>query len=207
MAAIVVFGALSLVVLGLSIGAFRRRRYLGGTAGTLLGFLLLALAALFGTISIATQGYRALTREVTAATVTIYPMGEQRFEALFEFPDGREKTYHLAGDQLYVDAHILKWKPLVNVLGLHTAYELDRVGGRYVALESEQFRERTIHSLKEDKALDMFSLRQRFSFLSPLLDAEYGSGTFIAADSAGMFEVRVSTTGLLIRPAGGARTP
>jgi hypothetical protein len=33
-----------------------------------------------------------------------------------------------------------------------------------------------------------------------LLDAEYGSGTFIAADKEGEFEIRVSTSGLLIRP-------
>lgn len=208
LAAIVVFGALSLVTLGLSIGAFRRRRFLGGTAGTLLGLLLLALAALFAAISLGTQGYRALTREVTAATVTVYPMGGQRFEAMFEFPDGREVTYALAGDQLYVDAHILKWKPIANLLGLHTAYELDRVGGRYEALDDERAAERTVYSLKEEKPLDVFPLRQRFTFFAPLLDAEYGSATFTGVDTARVYEVRVSTTGLLIRPrADPTRTP
>lgn len=202
LAAIIVFGALSLSILGLSIAAFRRRRFLGGTAGTLLAFLLLSIAALFLVISIATQGYRALTREVVAATVTVRPVGEQRFEAHFTFPDGRDTTYVLAGDQLYVDAHVLKWTPLANFFGLHTGYELDRVGGRYVELESERFRERTIHSLKPEKPLDMFSLRQRFSFFAPFLDAEYGSGTFVAADTLSRYEIRVSTTGLLVRPAG-----
>jgi hypothetical protein len=32
-----------------------------------------------------------------------------------------------------------------------------------------------------------------------VVDAEYGSATFIAADRPALFEVRVSTTGLLIR--------
>ena len=201
LAAIVVFGALSLLILGLSIAAFRRRRFFGGTAGTLLAFLLLAIAALFLTISIATQGTRALTREEVAAVVTVRPIAEQRFEADFTFPDGRDTTYVLAGDQLYVDAHVLKWTPLANFFGLHTAYELDRVGGRYVELESERFRERTIFSLRPEKPLDMFSLRQRFGFLAPLLDAEYGSGTFVGADTVSRYEIRVSTTGLLIRPA------
>ena len=201
LAAIVVFGALSLLILGLSIAAFRRRRFFGGTAGTLLAFLLLAIAALFLTISIATQGTRALTREEVAAVVTVRPIAEQRFGADFTFPDGRDTTYVLAGDQLYVDAHVLKWTPLANFFGLHTAYELDRVGGRYVELESERFRERTIFSLRPEKPLDMFSLRQRFGFLAPLLDAEYGSGTFVGADTVSRYEIRVSTTGLLIRPA------
>ena len=34
---------------------------------------------------------------------------------------------------------------------------------------------------------------------SPLLDAEYGSATFAAADGPALYEVRVSMTGLLIR--------
>jgi hypothetical protein len=35
--------------------------------------------------------------------------------------------------------------------------------------------------------------------VSPLLDAEYGSATFAATDIPTQYEVRVSTTGLLIR--------
>jgi hypothetical protein len=34
---------------------------------------------------------------------------------------------------------------------------------------------------------------------SPLLDAEYGSASFVAADSPTQYEVCVSTNGLLIR--------
>ena len=43
----------------------------------------------------------------------------------------------MAGDQIYVDAHILKWTPAANLIGLHTAYELDRVAGRYDNIEQE----------------------------------------------------------------------
>jgi hypothetical protein len=43
----------------------------------------------------------------------------------------------------------------------------------------------------------MFVLGRRFP--RPLLDARYGSATFIAANKPVEFEVRVSTTGLLIR--------
>jgi hypothetical protein len=47
----------------------------------------------------------------------------------------------------------------------------------------------------------MFHLRQKYAFLTPLLDAEYGSGTFVPADKPAELEVRVSTSGLLIRKA------
>ncbi len=198
----IVCGALSVGFSAFGIAALRRKRLLGGAAGTLLALLSLSLAALFATIAVATQGYRALTREEVAAVVITRPTGPRRFEARFQFADGTESEFALAGDELYVDAHILKWKPIANLIGLHTAYELDRVGGRYFELEHERDSTRTIFSLSRDKPMDMFTLRQRYGLFAPLLDAEYGSGTFVPAGEPAEFEVRVSTTGLLVRRVG-----
>ena len=58
----------------------------------------------------------------------------------------------------------------------------------------------TVFSLSVDKPVNMFSLRRKWSFFAPLLDAEYGSGTFLMANRPATLEVRVSTSGLLIRP-------
>ncbi|MCZ7563558.1 MAG: hypothetical protein M5U08_06860 [Burkholderiales bacterium] len=132
--------------------------------------------------------------------MSVRPTGPQQFSAHFRFADGREATYALAGDQVYVDAHVLKWKPIANVVGLHTAYQLDRVAGRYAALDKERNGPRTVHSLAADKPLDIFDLRTRYAALAPLLDVEYGSATFAPADRPAEYEVRVSTTGLLVRP-------
>lgn len=196
----VMFGLLSIVFLFVSAVALRRRHLLGTTVSLTLVLLLLSLSALCGTLTVATQGYRALTHEEIAVLVSTEPSGEQRFTARLQFPDGRDTTLDLAGDQLYVDARILKWKPIVNFLGLHTAYELDRVGGRYVDIDDERQEDRTVFSLaKPGKRLDMFDLRRRYTLLSPLLDADYGSATYITAKKAAEFQVLVSISGLLIR--------
>ena len=147
------------------------------------------------------QGYQALIREELAASVKVDPTGEQKFLAWFSMADGGHKKFSLAGDQLYVDAHILKWKSPANLLGLHTSYKLDRVAGRYAILNDETTKVHTVYSLSEDKPIDMFELRRRFSILSPLLDAEYGSATYISSNNAEDFKIMVSTTGLLIRKA------
>ncbi len=194
-------GALALATLALAVAALRRRHLLGSAIGLLSGLLLLCLVGLFATIGVATQGYRALTHEEVALRASIEPIGPQRFLATLTFTDGSQRSYALDGDQLYVDAHILKWTPLANLVGLHTAYELDRVGGRYLDLDDERGRPRSLFSLKRDKPLDMFGLRQRHGWLAPLLDTEYGSATFVRVERREDFEVRVSTTGLLIRPA------
>ena len=193
---------LALVLLGVGVAALRRRRWMGSVGSTGTGLLLLSLAALSATLGVSTQGYRALTLEEVAATITTLPTGPQAFQAYVEFPDGREVTLAVAGDQLLVDAHILKWHPLGNILGLHTQYELDRLTGRYEDIDDERAAARSVHSLKTDKPADLFHLVQRYTLLALLVDAEYGSATFIRVDRPARFEVRVSTTGLLVRDVG-----
>jgi hypothetical protein len=194
--------ALAVAFLAAAVLAARRKRLFGATVGATMVLLCLAVAGLVATISVATQGYRALTREELAATVVVRPTALHQFVAQVILPDGRDTMFVLNGDQVYVDAHILKWKPIANLLGLHTAYELDRIGGRYIDLEHERDSVRTVFSLSQPKRMDMFTLRRRWAAFAPLLDTEYGSGTFVTAQRPDSLEVLVSTTGLLIRRVG-----
>jgi hypothetical protein len=197
------FGALGLVFLISAMRALRRVRLVRALTRLSLALVGLVLAALFGALAVGMQGYHALTREETVALVDTQPFAPRHFRARFRFPDGRERSYALQGDELYVDARVLKWRPLVNVLGLHTAYELDRVAGRYRQLHDEQRAPRTVYSLRDARSVDLFELRQRYAWLAPFLDAEYGSATFISVEQPQRLEVRISTTGLLIRRVGG----
>jgi hypothetical protein len=201
--AAVVFAALGAILILAGVAALFRARPLRFVIRMLAGLLLVSLGGLAGAVAVGIQGYRALTREDVAARLTVRPSGPQRFSATLRFPDGREAKYEIAGDEIYVDAHILKWKPAANLLGLHTAYELDRVAGRYHALEQERAAPRTVHALGQERPVDLFALRRRYAFLDVLLDAEYGSATFVPVTGPAELELRVSTTGLLLRPAGG----
>ena len=182
--------------------AYGKKRWVGGVGRTGGAALFASLAALSGTLAASTQGYRALTGEEVAATVNTVPTGEGAFVAHVAFPDGRDTTFTVQGDQLVVDAHILKWHYWANVLGLRTQYELDRLTGRYVDIEEERTAPRTVHSLKSDKPVDLFDLVRRYTILAPLVDTEYGSASFVDVDEPARLEVRVSTTGLLIREIG-----
>ena len=194
-----VLGTLALWTLGRGLAALRERRVLAGTFRGLWAALLLCGAGLLASLSFSLQGYRALSREVVVAYIEVQPTGPERFRARVEEPGGRLWEFELAGDQLYVDARILKWKTWANLLGLHTAYELDRIGGRYADIGAERSRPRSVHALGEPALLDVFALRRAQGWLSTLLDAEYGSATFIASDAPAHYEVRVSTSGLLVR--------
>lgn len=168
---------------------------------TLLGLLLIALGVLEATITLGIQGYRALAQEELAARISVHPYALQRFTARLELPDGHAASYSLSGDEIYLDARILKWHPLVNMLGLTTAYELDRIGGRYRDVEQEKSAPRTLYSLGREKPVDLFALRKRFPFIEHFVDATYGSAAYVPVGEPAELELRVSTTGLLIRAA------
>jgi hypothetical protein len=191
---------------GAALGALGGRRWASASRRALAALLLLALGGLAGAIAIGMRGYRALTLEVVAATVTTDPEGPQRFRATILFPDQRLAMYDLAGDAVAVDAHILKWHPWVNVLGLHTAYELDRVTGRYGNVTDERSKPHTAFALARPAPVDLFTIARR-RLLGPLVDAEYGSAAFVPATTHAEYEVRVSTSGLLMRQLPPASTP
>ena len=200
------FAAAGMLVLRAGYRAAGDRRWTGSAVRGLAGLLLLALAALVGAIIVGLRGYRALTLEDLAATVTTEPVAPQRFRATIVFPDHRLAMYELAGDAFYIDARILKWHPFANLLGLHTDFELDRVAGRYNDVADERRKPHTTYELARPPLVDLFFLARR-RVLGPLVDAEYGSAAFVAAGGPAQYEVRVSTTGLLMRPVLGRPTP
>lgn len=192
-------GLAALATLAVAVAAFRGRRPVAGSVALLGGCLWLACATTLGLLAAGLAGYRAFTTEDLAARVLVDPTGPARFTAEFHFPDGRVATYDLAGDQLYVDARILKWHGLGTLLGLHTLYELDRVGGRYLALDDERAKPRTLYALGAPKPYDLFRWARARTLLAPFVDAEYGSATFLEVRAPAVFEVRVTTSGLVVR--------
>lgn len=193
------FGIIGTILVVTGTVALFRAQILSFSVQALLSLLLIACGIISGMIAFGIQGYQALTKEEVAARISVVPTSPQHFTATFRYPDGRTAQFKIAGDEIYVDARILKWQPIANIFGLHTSYELDRLGGRYRDINQELNAERTLYALGQARKVDLFSLRERHTFLAPLLDAKYGSATYIPVTQAAELELRVSTTGLLMR--------
>ena len=143
----VAFTLFAVALIYLSASAWRNRLRLSSFVGFLASALLLTSSLLLGAITVGINGYRAFTQEALAATIKTEPLGPHHFRATVTLPDSSLHMFDLAGDAVYVDAHVLKWRPIATLLGLETVYELDRISGRYQALGDEQNRERTVYSL------------------------------------------------------------
>jgi len=166
---------------------------------SVVALVLFVAASVLALVSLGVQGMRALTHEETAARIKLVPTAPQRYTATVSFPDGRVERYELAGDQIYVDGHIVKWTPLANMLGLQTSYRLDRISGRYNALDQENTAPRTVYSLGTPAIVDLVALGRRLP-LADFFDAEYGSATYVPVEGRGELELKVTTSGLLLRP-------
>ena len=79
----------SVVFLASGLTILRRGRWLSGVTTGLLGSLFLAAAALAAMVTVGVAGYRALTLETVAATVSTEPVAAQRFRATIRLPDQR----------------------------------------------------------------------------------------------------------------------
>jgi hypothetical protein len=183
---------LALAVLIVAWGVLRRRHWFKGGIVAICGVLLLKLAALTGTIALATRGYRPLAAEQLAATLRTEPLPNKHFHATVVLPGQPVAMFDLAGDLFSIDAHILRWRPIMSIWGLGTAYQLTRVSGR---------KQEVAFSLAPPQSLDMYHLVKAFPLFRHLVDAEQRSASVTATGWPANFDVLVSPTGLLIRPA------
>src|SRR5438046_413272 len=175
----VAFDLLAVILIIIAGSAWRNRRRVSAGVGLLAAALCLSVGILCGAITVGIRGYRAFTQEVVAATIKTEPIGPQRFRATVTLSDSSLHMFDLAGDAVYVDAHVLKWRPIGTLLGLPTAYELDRIAGRYQALTDEKTKESTVFSLEANKPFNELDLAHRYWIKLSVMGAGSGSVSLI----------------------------
>ena len=106
----IVSAILALFLLLASASSLRERHWVSGFVTLLLGMTLFLAGLLFGAISVGTEGYRPLGGDEVAVTVTAERMAGDSILARFTFEGGLSRTYRLAGDELEIEVHVLKWR-------------------------------------------------------------------------------------------------
>ncbi|CAN5362763.1 hypothetical protein BH24PSE2_BH24PSE2_03950 [soil metagenome] len=198
-------GVLGLAFFVLAINRLWRRRPGAATGHGVIGIVLLAIAAAFGTVSLNLFTYARLTHEQPAAELrfTLLEPGRYRARIVF-FEDRPPLELELSGNEWQVDARVIKWHGIANLLGLDTLYRLDRLSGRYFDIEEERTRPRTVYGLSNDPGLDVWALSRRYERWLPWVDARYGSAAFLPMADDAEFVLTVSQSGLVARPGNAA---
>ena len=179
----------------------RRFRLLGATLHLLIGSLLILGLALAGLVAANLFSYARLAHEQEAARVTSRQLGERHFAVTLQTNNAPARHFELRGDEWQIDARVLKWRPMGNLLGLDTLYRLERLSGRYGDAAAERAAQRTVYDLAEAPGLDIWLLIRRYQRYLPLADALYGSAAFVPMAEGAEYTVIVLTSGLAVRPA------
>ena len=116
-------------------------------------------------------------------------------------PGRGRRSASLRGDEWQVDARIVKWKAFANLVGFDAAYRLERISGRYDDIAQERGEPHSVFPLAPGTRLDTWAMIKRFSQWLPWVDALYGSAVYVPMADGAVFEVMVSQSGLLVRPA------
>lgn len=189
------FGAL-MVIVGL-LFFLRPSWLLGWLKGmAVFGVILLGVYTLVMAVNVA--GYQSLEGMQTVATVSTQRQGKQLWSVTLEPRNGTPIVETLRGDQWQVDARIIRFSGLLRWIGIAPGYRLERLGGRYTALEQERAVPRSTVGLSSQVWPDLWELDRTFNL--PLVEAVYGNATFMPMRDGAVFEVRLSASGLVTVP-------
>lgn len=204
------FDTVPLLILALCLGLvlvgalilFRQQWFMQWLKGS-AGLLCVGLAIYLSMFALNLFSYQSLTRESPVATVSFREVGPQTYSATVTQPNGQASQYELSGDLWQLDARIIKWKGLFALLGFSPGFQLDRISGRYLALEDELSQARTVYEVGTPSVgLDIW--QSAHDGWSLMVDAKYGSATYLPMANGAMFEVTMSGSGLIGRPLNGS---
>jgi len=191
------------IAVPLELAAIRRLRRLQLARGTLFflcGGFVLALFAGAVLLAMNLYTYARLTHEQEAALVSMRQLGRQHYAVSVQAKDAAPRHYELRGDEWQIDARVLKWRAMGQLIGFDTVYRLERLSGRYGDIAAERTAPRTIHALSEEKGLDFWTVLRRYHDYVPLADALYGSAAYVPMAEGAQYRVTVSQSGLVVRP-------
>jgi hypothetical protein len=198
-----VFTIVALIFLTSTVRNARRRRPVrattslaGGTASACAGGAAIMLAFSY-------YGYDRLVGEQVVGKIQFTESGPQQYVArlmLADRDDGLDRMFDILGDEWQIDARVVTWKPPATVLGLDPIFQLDRLSGRYATIAEETSKVRSVHSLSTDIPLDVWQFARKYPYLTPGVDAHYGTATYLPMAEGAVYEITMTRTGLVARP-------
>ena len=175
------------------------RSLVGGAASACAGGASIMLAFSY-------YGYGRLVDEQYIGKIKFTESAPEHYVARLMLDEQPDRIFEIQGDEWQMDARVVIWKPPATLLGLDPIYQLDRLSGRYSAVEEELSKVRSVYALSEPVPLDVWQFARRYPKLLPGVDAHYGTATYLPMAHDAIYEVKMTRTGLIARPLNEAAT-
>lgn len=168
-------------------------------------FLLIASSAYLLASNLYT--YQRLTYEQAVAEISFQQLDAQEYRAIIKALDSDyQQVVNLKGDEWQLDSQVLTWQGVATLFGLDANYRLHRISGRYLDINEERQKPRSVFSLVkkpaliEDEKYDLWRFAHKYQSWLRWVDATYGSAVFLPMTDGARFQVSISRTGLIARP-------
>jgi len=185
-----------------------QRRFFKAAGLELSGLFFLFLASSAFLLASNLYTYQRLVYEQAIAEVSFQKLSAQLYRADIKALDsGFQQTINLQGDEWQLDAQVLTWQGVATLFGLDANYRLHRISGRYIDINEEQQRPRSVFSLVKKQALienekfDLWQFAHKYQDWLHWVDAVYGSAVFLPMTDGAKYSIAISRTGLIARPA------
>lgn len=178
-----------------------RNSWIAGFFRGLFGLGLLAFGVVVALLAFDIYSYKQILSEQAIATINFKQLGNQHYDAVLVDKEGHQQNFQLRGDQWQLDARVIKWQGYFATFNIRPAYRLERISGRYYDIEQETSAKRTAYVIHPSLyGIDLWRFINKNPEWVPVIDAAYGSATYLPMSDGALYEVTLSHTGLLARP-------
>lgn len=196
------FVFLGLIFFALAVSRVRRRRIAAAGVHGVAGCCTFLLGGALVAVAFNLHSYQRLSHEQTVAEIIFRQFEPNAYGAtLNSSKGGGAQRFVIRGDEWQIDARVLKWHGLANLVGLDSYYRLERLSGRYANLSTERNGARTVYGLAPREAVDLWGIARRYDRWMPFVDAIYGSAAYLPMANGAHFEISLTQSGLIARPA------
>jgi len=198
----VVSGLIALLLFFLLIKRLRNRRK--KVLVCLIHFLFVIIFALISTIFMllytGLQGYKHFAYNKPIFTIECSLKQEDSFVLEFvdlDKKDSPAKFYRVKGQQFVIEGHIIKWENFFVTVGMKPLYQVTRLTGRYVSINDEKEKERSVYEVEEETKVWRWLMR--YGEKIPGIDAVQGVSSFKDAEENKKFTVYITHNSFVIK--------
>ena len=195
-----VTGVLGLMLTFAGLGRLARLKLFSGAPRLAFGVGFLGIGGVVALTGLNLQTYSRLTYERPVATISfVATETPETYTASLVYPGGDRADFELRGDEWELNARVIKFKAFSNLLGFDSAYKLDRLYGRFE--DVGRAGETNGASLATNPGLDVVELSKRGGGRFAVQDAKYGSAVYNPMSDGLSFDVFMTQSALIARPA------
>ncbi len=178
----------------------RKKRALICIIHFLIVIVFALISSIFMLLYISLKGYENFTYNKPIFSIECPIKSDEYFELKFvplQDEDGAVKYYRVKGQQFVIEGHIIKWENFFVTLGMKPLYRVTRLTGRYISVDDEKGKERSVYEIAEETM--MWRWLMRYGEKTPGIDAVYGTSSFKDAMEYKKYTVYITHNAFVIK--------